>query len=174
MKNNVIECVTQHCILGLTVEQNLCCKKLSSVIGLLSYEMRTYCYKAFILSHLDYCIMIWGGATSILINKLYKLLKREACTLLDVNFDMSSTAIFKVLNCMTVYERVDFSRYITMFKIVNGLMPNYLFNCLSIKVKSKHNLRCHQDFLYYSPTKIFLKDRLCTMDLICGINFQQR
>ena len=43
IKNNVIECVTQHYILGLTVDQNLCwdphitnlCKKLSSVIGLL-------------------------------------------------------------------------------------------------------------------------------------------
>ena len=81
-------------------------------------------------------------------NKLYKLQKRAARTGLDVNFDMSSTAIFKALNCMTVYERVDFSRYITMFKIVNGPMPNYLFNCLSINVKSKYNLRCHQDFFF--------------------------
>ena len=111
------------------MDQNLCwdahitnlCKKLSSVIGLLwrikeylSYEMRIHLtnYKAFILSSLDYCIMIWGGATSILMNKLYKLQKRAAHTVLDVNFDIYSTAIFKALNCMTVYERVDFSRYV--------------------------------------------------------------
>ena len=89
------------------------------------------------------------------LDKLYKLQKRAARTALDVNFDMSSTAIFKALNCMTVYKRVDFSRYITMFKIVNGLMPNYLFNCLSIKAKSKHNLRCHHDFFSIHQQEYF-------------------
>ena len=58
--------------------------------------MRIYYYKAFILSRLDCCIIIWGGATSILMNKLYKLQKRAARTALDINFDMSSTVIFIV------------------------------------------------------------------------------
>ena len=44
-----------------------------------------------------------------------------------------------------------------MFKIVNGLMPNYLLNCLSIKAKSKHNLRCHQDFSLVFTTKTIFK-----------------
>ena len=85
--------------------------------------------------------------------------------------------LFKALNRMTVYERTDFSRYmymyITMFEIVNGPMPNYLLNCLSIKVKSKHNLRCHHDFSLLF-TKNILKDNMCTIDLICGIIFLHR
>ena len=65
----------------------LICVKLSSVIGLLwrikeylSYRMRIYYYKAFILSCLNYCIDDMEGATSILMNKLYKLQKRAART----------------------------------------------------------------------------------------------
>ena len=69
--------------------------------------------------------------------------------MLDVNFDVSSAANFKALNlnCLTVYERVDFNRFITIFKCLI-----IYFNCFSIKAKSKHNLRCNQDFaLNYGP-----------------------
>ena len=34
----------------------------------MSHEMKINLYNAFILSHIDYCLSIWGGASKVLMN----------------------------------------------------------------------------------------------------------
>ena len=75
LNNEHVECVKEHTILGLVVDNdltwsshiNLLCRKLSTIIGLLwrikdylSYDMKIMYYNSFIVSRMDYCICIWG------------------------------------------------------------------------------------------------------------------
>ena len=77
MNGSDIECVTKHKILGVAIDQNLTwnehinemTKQLSFLIGLLcrirnylSFNMKCTFYNSFILSKIDYCANIWGGA----------------------------------------------------------------------------------------------------------------
>ena len=156
LKNGTLECVTELSILGLCIDHNLCwsshinnlCVKLSSILGLLwrikqymSHEMKINFYNAFILSRIDYCLSIWGGASKVLMNKLYRIQKRAARIILNAKIDTSSRKLFNILDWMTIFQRVNFNRCIIMFKILNGYMPVNLRKYFIAKCLNSHNLR---------------------------------
>ena len=112
LNNEYIECVKDHTILGLVVDNdltwsshiNLSGRKLTTIIGLLwrnkdylSYDMKIMFYNSFIVSRMGYCICVWGGAFSEIINKLYyKIQKHAAHIILCDHFETSSCVVSKI------------------------------------------------------------------------------
>ena len=140
--NVELECVDKLKILGLTVDKHLTwkhhisnlCSNLSSLTGLLwrirnylSDEMKILFHNSFILSRLDYCICVWGGASKSYLDKLNRVLKRVACIILNVSFnEMDSSTMFYILKWLNIFDRVDFKRSIYMYKITHDLVPQTL------------------------------------------------
>ena len=52
--------------------------------------MKINFYIAFILSHIDYCLSIWGGASKVSMNKSYRIQKRAALIILNAKINTSS------------------------------------------------------------------------------------
>ena len=120
INNNVIDCVNELKILGLLIDNNLTWKqhintlsqKMSGIIGLLwrirhflSDNMKILFYNSYILSCMDYCLSIWGGAPKYILKKLSKLQKRVARIILKAKFDTPSSEIFSKLNWLSIYHR---------------------------------------------------------------------
>ena len=159
-----LECVDNLKILGLIIDENLSwkyhidnlCKNLSSLTGLiwrirnyLSYDMKVLFYNSFILSRLDYCICIWGGATKIYLEKLHKIQKRVARIILNVDFnEMTSKDMFYNLKWMSIYDRIYFKRCIDMYKIANDLVPQYICDNFSSQNQCNYSLRSRMGLNY--------------------------
>ena len=104
--------------------------------------MKVLFYNSFLLSRLDYCICIWGGATKIHLEKLHKIQKRVARIILNVDFnEMTSKDMFYNLKWMSIYDRIYFKRCICMYKIANDLFPQYICNIFLVKI----NVIIHYD-----------------------------
>ena len=159
-----LECVDNLKILGLIIDENLSwkyhidnlCKNLSSLTGLiwrirnyLSYDMKVLFYNSFILSRLDYCICIWGGATKIYLEKLHKIQKRVARIILNVDFnEMTSKDMFYNLKWMSIYDRIYFKRCIGMYKIANDLVPQYICDNFSSQNQCNYSLQSRMGLNY--------------------------
>ena len=159
-----LECVDNLKILGLIIDENLSwkyyignlCKNLSSLTGLiwrirnyLSYDMKVLFHNSFILSRLDYCICIWGGATKIYLEKLHKIQKRVARIILNVDFnEMTSKDMSYNLKWMSIYDRIYFKRCIGMYKIANDLVPQYICDNFSNQNQCNYSLRSRMGVNY--------------------------
>ena len=89
----------------------------------------------------DYCLSILGGASKVLMNKLYRIQKRAARIILNAKIDTSSRKLFNISDWMIIFQRVNFNRCIIMFKILNGYMPVNLRKYFIAKCLNSHNLR---------------------------------
>ena len=67
-------------------------------------------YNSYILTHLDFCCIIWGSCSSTLEDKLVKFQKRAARVILDCDFYTPSLELFKELNGQTFPERVTYQK----------------------------------------------------------------
>ena len=83
-------------------------------------------YNSYILSVMDYCCTVWGNASCTHIDKLYKLQKRAARIILNATTETPSAVMFKKLEWLTIYNRIDYFRAVMMYKCMNGLAPEYL------------------------------------------------
>ena len=55
-------------------------------------------YNAIVLSHFDYCSLVWGNCCEYLIDKLQKLQNRAARIITGSTYDVSSENVLKELN----------------------------------------------------------------------------
>ena len=77
---------------------------------------------------IDYAISIWGYTTAHTINKVQRLQNRAA-RILTGNCDYVNTRgidLVKTLGLMNVSQRRDYFMIIMMFKYINGLVPYYI------------------------------------------------
>lgn len=134
---------------------------LSRIKIFLSLQNRKLFFNAYILPHLDYCCVIWGNCTASQEQKLIRFQKRAARLILDKDFETPSSELFAELNWMEFPERVLFQKAILMFKIFNGLAPEYLFDNFTpvTQIHDRH-LRSASQSQLYSPrpnTELFRK-----------------
>jgi len=107
-------------------------KKISTNIWLLgkiryivNLNYRILYYKAYIQPHFDYCCIIWGNTTQQNINTLLRL-QRRACKYILGQDYISLRESMSEINIMTFDQRIIFQKAVTMYKIMNNLVPNYL------------------------------------------------
>ena len=140
-ENTFITSVENQKLLGLYIDKTLSWEahidKLCSIIVnrlslmsriklyLSSNSLKLY-YNSYILSIMDYCCSVWGNATKTQINKIYKLQKRAARIILNVNTETPSSIMFKKLEWLTIYNSIEYFKAIMMYKCMNGLAPEYL------------------------------------------------
>ena len=127
----------------------------------LTVPMRKLFFNTYILPHLDYCCVIWGTCNATQEQKLVRFQKRAARLILDKDIDTPSSLLFRELNWLTFPERVVFQKAVLLFKIFNGLAPDYL-NYIFTPTTDVHsrNLRSVSDFQLYCPrpnTEFFRK-----------------
>jgi hypothetical protein len=167
--NTKLECVEKIKILGLIIDKNLTwqhhinnlCQKLSLLVGLLwrirsflTYEMKLLFYNSFILSRMDYCICIWGGASNIYLDKLYKLQKRAARIILNIDLmEMETDCMFNTLKWMDIYQRIYFKRSIYMYEIFYNLLPFYIVDMFVLKESTNYVLRSNKNIFNFSTQK---------------------
>ena len=83
-------------------------------------------YKSIIQPHFDYCSPVWDNCSQGLLTKLQKLQNRAARVLTRSSYDTPSTEVLEKLSWKTIAQRQTETRCILMYKILNGLQPDYL------------------------------------------------
>ena len=129
------------------IQVNNICKSLANKISLLRkiknylpYESRIIYYNAYILPIMDYCDTIWGNTTQYNINRIVKLQKRAARTILNKTYDTPSCPLFKELKWLKFPDRIKFHKAVLVYKSLNNLSPQYI-SSLFVKSESEYNLR---------------------------------
>ena len=109
------------------------CQKIAGKVNILKkikhflpFHVRKIFYNAYILPHFDFCCSIWGGCNKVLLAKLRRLHKFAAYQVLCINSLHSYKNLIARLQWLTVDERIQYRKAISMYKIMNGLAPAYL------------------------------------------------
>ena len=97
---------------------------LQCIKDCLPCQTRLTFYNCYILPHLDYCITIWGNASSVI--RLYSLQKRAARIITDSEYLASSAPLMRPLRWLPPTQRVQYHQAQLVYSAVNGLAPDYI------------------------------------------------
>ena len=134
-----IERVDSYKCLGILVDETLSWgthisevnRKVSKVLAALKslcpQPVLITIYKSLILPQLDYCSAAWGGTGTGLSNKLEKLQIRAPRIIVGADWDVRSSFILSDLNWTSLADRPSKQIKTLMFKTVNDLLPEYIF-----------------------------------------------
>ena len=122
-------------------------KKISKAIGALkrvrpfiSVKTALQIYHAFIRPHFDYCSSVWDECNVTLCDKLQKLQNRVASVITKSSYDVSANHLLTSLRQDNLAKGRKKLKAILMFKILNGLAPDYLQDLFLIRT-TKYNVR---------------------------------
>ena len=149
-----VENVDQSKYLGVIIDRSLSWEehinilrtKVSRAIGFLKYARKflpqntlSKMYRGIVEPHFRYCCSVWGccGATKLL--TLQKLQNRAARIVTKSKFDTPAMELIHNLNWPTVSDIIRSETATSMYKSLNGLVPEYLSN-LFVK-NSTRNVR---------------------------------
>ena len=147
-ESQVIEQVNNFKYLGIIFDNSLkfnehidkTCNKISRTIGFirqikqyLPKKVLVMLYNGLILPHIDYGLVIWGKSCQFLIIKLQRLQNRYARLVLNADFFTPHTTLLGKLKWQSISQRVDYQFCLFMFKVINGLAPEYLRGLLSFR-----------------------------------------
>ena len=145
--------LTTHKILGVYIEENFqwnnhfqhVGKKVSSYIWLLSkiksylsLEIRSIFYSAYIQPQFNYCNIIWGHSSNYNVTKITKLQRRACKVILENQYENLESAI-KNLNMLSFDQNVFVNKAKTMYKVSNGLVPQYIVDLFQSRADSLPN-----------------------------------
>ena len=157
--------------LGLLIDEHLTWKdhvgetvmKISKAIGALkrvrpfiSVKTALQIYHALIRPYFDYCSSVWGECSVTLCDKLQKLQNRAARITTRSGYDVSAKHLISLRHDNLTKRRKELKATL-MFKILNGLAPDYLEDLFSIRT-TKYNVRNLEMKLYLpKPNTNYLK-----------------
>lgn len=160
--NDKIHCVEEMKYLGVIIHKNLktsahveyICKKIAKKIGFLArisknlnFEDKITIYKTIIAPHFEYCPSFLFLCNQTELKKLQKLQNRAMKLILRVNKRTETKLMLNTLNWMSVKQRIYYQSIIVIFKIKNGLLPEYLrANVSFVRDHHNFNLRNKNDF----------------------------
>ena len=98
---------------------------LSKIKGYLSKEHRLTYYKSYIQPHLDYSNIVWGSTSKTNLMQIERLQRRACRIILDYNV-VNIYQSMNDLKIMSATERVFFRKAKFMYKVSNGLTPEYI------------------------------------------------
>ena len=134
--------------LSWNTQVNKICSKINSKLYLLkniahflSYEMKQLYYNAYIMSTLDYCCTVWGKTNTSVVNKLTKLQKRAARTILCKPIKTPTKELFNKLKWLSYSDRCKYHCALLVFKVLHNLAPEYLSQSLQFANNDNYSLR---------------------------------
>ncbi len=106
---------------------------INRISSYLDKATRIVVIQSLVLSHIKYCISIWGTTNSVHINKVQKLQNFAARVAVGGlrKYDHVSPA-FKELNWLKVKQMHAFHTGVAMFKVINNIYPSWLFSFLTV------------------------------------------
>ena len=146
IKNQTIEQVTHHKVLGVTIDNNLSwyhhihnlCKliapkvyQLSKIKHFLDFHSRKLFFQAHIQSSIDYASTLWDSASANTMKHLLSLHKRALKLILLKNTTLSKTD-YNQLNILPLQSRLKYNKGLMMHKIMTGKAPPTLNDKFSI------------------------------------------
>ena len=141
-------------------------KKVSKGIAMLR-RMKEYVsiptlikvYNAIILSHFDYCSLVWDECADYLLTKLQKLQNRAARVITGSSYETKSEDILRELNWQPLKERFRIKKAMFAYNVRNNdKLPQSMINKFKTKDNSKYNLRNnYTDFVLEKPKTNFMK-----------------
>ena len=83
-------------------------------------------YNSLVLPHFDYCSAVWSNRYQSQTTQLRKVQKRAARLILNQSYETPSAELFTNLKWMTLDERFEFNRVVTIYKCLHNCAPSYL------------------------------------------------
>ena len=110
------------------------------------------------LSHFDYCSLVWDNCSDYLLNKLQKLQNRAARVITGRTYETRSKDVLKELNWQPLSERLKRNKYIFMHKIKNNAMPQSVMQMFKVSENQVYQLRSNNiNFSLGKPVTNFIK-----------------
>ena len=99
-------------------------------------------YNAIILSHFDYCSLVWDECADYLLTKLQKLQNRAARVINGSSYETNSKDILSELNWQPLKERFRIKKAMFAYNVRNNdKLPQSIINRFKTKDNSNYNLR---------------------------------
>ena len=151
-----IEEVESHIYLGLRFSNNLrwklhiedishrARKKLNCMLPLkykLDRKSLEIMYHSFVLPTMEYANVVWGGSFESDISKLERVHVDAMRLVTGATARSNINNLYKDCNWVTIKDQIDGSSLKMMFKIVNGLAPEYLSNLVDKTDERPYNFR---------------------------------
>ena len=86
------------------------------------------------IPYFNYCSTVWHDNNSSHINNLFKLQKRATRVITSSDYSIRSVQICETLQWQPIKIILDKRELIMMFKVLNGMAPNYLTMLFYINV----------------------------------------
>lgn len=157
MQDMEIEQVKTTKYLGIIIDEKLdfkenfdyVCKKMAKKVGFmgriskkLDLETKITIYKTIIAPHLDYCSSILYLANENQITKLQKIQNKAMRIILKLNKYTNIKLMLDMLKWQSVRQRLTYNTLITIHKIDNDILPQYLKkNLIKVGQNSNYNTR---------------------------------
>ena len=139
-------------------------KKISKAIGALkrvrpfiSVKTALQIYHALIRPHFDYCSSVWDECNVTLCDKLQKLQNRAARVITKSSYDVSANHLLTSLRQDNLAKRRKKLKAILMFKILDGLAPDYLQDLFSIRTTKYYVRNLEMKLNLAKPNTNYLK-----------------
>ena len=102
---------------------------------------------AFVTSRLDYCNSLLYGLPASSLKKLQRVHNTAARLICNISrFDHITPTLHK-LQWLPVKFRIDFKVVLITYKALRGLVPEYITEIITIRPKSRYNLRSDSELL---------------------------
>ena len=102
-------------------------KILYSRLNLLGRIRIKLLYTSLVQPLMEYCDIVWSNADNTILQRLLRLQKRGARIILQKKIREDRTAnLYCELGWVSLFERWNFHKCLTVFKCLNGIYPSYL------------------------------------------------
>ena len=156
--NTIIEFVDNHKHLGLTFSKDgkwhahidnilTSASRTLGILRSLKYRLgrkaMTQIYLSYLRPLLEYASVVWDGCTQYEKTKLERIQYEAARLVTGLTRSVSIENLIKEIGWLSLSERRHFQKAVTMFKIKNGLAPDYLNKFLPplVSDRTPYNLR---------------------------------
>ena len=115
-----------------------------------------------VISRLDYYNSLLYGLPTVHLNKLQSVRNAAARLISNTSqFDHITPTLIN-LHWLPIRSRIDFKLLLIVFKVLHGLVPDYLIELINMKSPSNSNIRSNRELLLKQPsvwTLVTLGDR---------------
>lgn len=125
----------QKCVTKAAQKVNM----LKRISKKLTFDTKKIIYNTVIQPNFDYCFTLYLNTTAEQIKSMQKIQNRGMRIILKCDFLTSKKFMLDALNWLSISQRIKFNVLVLIFKIKNGLVPQYLSDDVTF-VHDVHNV----------------------------------
>ena len=161
--SHILQNVTCEKLLGVQIDSNWdynthideVCKTITSKLSLLkqikvflSIAYRKLFYNACIQPSMDHFLVVRGNTSKCNLGSInnYKLQKYAARIILDAPYNSPSQPLFEKLDWLNIYERIEYSKGVLLFKSVHDLCLSYISELFTFQNSNVYSLGSASNF----------------------------